>query len=81
MVEELLKEFSIKYSREEIFALKFTGQNVPDNAIFKTFQAYSPTSRPKRIACSPLNFQKYAKFIVSMKKRIEESEQKGLFNY
>jgi len=67
---ELVEQLKLKMTREQIFALKFKGVTLPDEEIFKSLQAYSPTGRPKRIPATAVNLFKYEKFLKSMKRYI-----------
>ena len=50
---------------------------VPDNIIFKSLQAYSPTGKPKRLPATLENIKKYQKYLISMKRFMAEGEALG----
>lgn len=82
-IESLISQLKIENSREQIFALKFKGKAVPDNEIFKTIQAFSPTGAPKQLPATPENLERYRKFLESKERyaamkvdKVRESKEK-----
>ena len=51
--------------------------DVPDDLIFKSLQAFSPTGKPKRLPATLENIKKYQKYLISMKKFMERGEALG----
>ena len=67
----------LRLTRDQIFALKFAGEIVYDNDIFKTLKAYTPTGMEKRLASTKFNMMRYERFLKSMKTYMSKASEKG----
>ena len=63
--------------REKVFALKFQGLPVAEDDMFISLTAYSPTGMPKRLPATRENLQKYEKYLHSLRKYLQEGEERG----
>ena len=69
----MLAGLKVNLSREEIFARKFTGQEIEESDIFKSLRTYSPSGKQKSISITPLNLIKFEQFLVSAQNFIDAS--------
>ena len=50
---------------------------ISDEHIFKSLKAFSPTGMPKSLPATLENIKKYQKFLLSMKRFMEQGEAMG----
>ena len=62
-----------KFTREQIFCLKYTGQELPEEDIFRSIDAYSPSGLKKKLPYTAQNERKYKKFKNSLKKYCKQA--------